>query len=311
MQKLCRGDIWYYDFGMSKDGSVENKRRPVIIISNDAGNKFGSVVTIVPVTTRDKSSCKPWQVYFEIDGRPQVILCEQCRCVNSNKLSSYVGRVDASTMKKIDVALAIEFDLNTVERELNESEFLDRLDKCIHNIVDKHVSKSSNNDSKMNELNYRIDTVISNELDTIKEELRLIKSAFNRYLDNTNNLITDLTKLICNINTSKQTIESPKSEIITKENVIKNNDNEINTKDIKKSKRSRGRAANWQPEINYEDVDGLIEFINECNDNSISFICKKYNLTSKQLSNRKYLITQSLRKRNIEFTLKRKTRKDI
>ena len=64
-------------------------------------------------------------------------------------------------------------------------------------------------------------------------------------------------------------------------------------------------------EINYEDVDGLIAFIEECNINSVSYICNKYGLTQKQLSNRKYLITKSLKDRNIPFTMIKKSRKDV
>ena len=111
-----------------------------------------------------------------------------------------------------------------------------------------------------------------------------------------------------------------KNDTLAVVNTIDDSTKELNTKiseinddclNDKNKETNKGRNQNWQPRINYENVQELLDFIDECNKNSVSFICDKYHLTQKQLSNRKYLITKSLKERNISFTMIKKSRKDV
>lgn len=47
---MKRGDILYADLSPTV-GSEINKRRPVLIVSNDANNRAASTVTVVPITS--------------------------------------------------------------------------------------------------------------------------------------------------------------------------------------------------------------------------------------------------------------------
>ena len=221
IQKFNRGDVYYYDFGIS-DGSVEGKRRPAVIVSNDKGNYYGTVVTICPITTRNESECKPWQVFFKNDGRCQVILTEQCRCVNVNKLENYCGKLDAITMKKLDVALATEFDLNTSDKELNSIEFITRLDKILTNVVRSTINKleqhvldngvsSFNHEKIVSKLNS-----IGNENRTLYNEINEIKSLYNKNSDSLDKILTSLITIYKNINNSS----------VSNEDIIVKKDNE-------------------------------------------------------------------------------------
>lgn len=87
---------------------------------------------------------------------------------------------------------------------------------------------------------------------------------------------------------------------------IDNNENTkteppIVTSSIVKNNTAKGRHNNWQPRIEYENPQKLIDFLKECDKHSSVTICSKYGLTSKQLSNRKYLIKKFLDDNNIKY----------
>ena len=47
---MRRGEIYYADLSPTV-GSEINKRRPVLIVSNDANNRAASTVTVLPITS--------------------------------------------------------------------------------------------------------------------------------------------------------------------------------------------------------------------------------------------------------------------
>lgn len=440
LQKINRGDVYFYNFGFDYDGSVEGKNRPCVIVSNDKGNNFGTTALVAPITTRSKESCKPWQVHYYNGNKSQVILCEQIKTVNISKLYNYQGRLDVLTMREVDEALAIEFDLNVTQKEQDGTEFLHRLDNAITKLTDNHLVKY---DKKINEIitntlynanSYKdryeqlCNEIIEKVIEIINDKnkdvitgISDIKCIFNKNSNNLDKILNSLINLYKNIdndkyvslnesmkintdmnfktniesnvkdkkdviethkNTRKRyTLEEAKmmvedyynmsrpdfmskyqlkdasactNRLTTMRNILKKNGidyrniknhvtvynlNDLSEEEkqlkfskylknnrmlalvdkmkcsveidnISKSVKSSNRNANWQPKINYDNVEELLAFIDECNKNSVSYICGKYGLTQKQLSNRKYLITQSLKARNIEFTMIKKSRKD-
>lgn len=101
--KITRGDIFYYDFG-NNSGSIQNGRRPVIIIQANELNENSPTVIVAALTTAVKKRYLPSHIYLGAEfglQEPSMVLLEQLRTVNKSELLEYVGTVDDERMLKI------------------------------------------------------------------------------------------------------------------------------------------------------------------------------------------------------------------
>ncbi len=116
-REIHRGEIFYMTF-KEQVGSEQQGGRPVIVVSNETCNKFSPIVTIVPLTTKDKKPL-PTHVELNVEGLPVygTILCEQVQSVSQYRLSNYVGEVDDHIMRKIEKALCVQLDITTKNTE--------------------------------------------------------------------------------------------------------------------------------------------------------------------------------------------------
>lgn len=116
-REIHRGEIFYITF-KEQIGSEQQGGRPVIVVSNEICNKFSPIVTVVPLTTKDKKPL-PTHVELNIEGLPVygTILCEQVQTVSHYRLGSYVGEVDERIMRKIEKALCVQLDITTKAAE--------------------------------------------------------------------------------------------------------------------------------------------------------------------------------------------------
>jgi mRNA interferase MazF len=100
-------------------GAEADKRRPAVLVSNDAANSTAArlgrgVVTVVPITS-SVARIHPFQVKLSAeatglrsDSKAQA---EQVRSVAVQRIGSRVGRVPADVMEQIDEALRLHLAL--------------------------------------------------------------------------------------------------------------------------------------------------------------------------------------------------------
>lgn len=109
-----RGEIYYADLEQGI-GSEQEGYRPVVIIQNDVGNRHSPTVIVAAVTSRKEAKEKlPTHFYAgEKSGldRPSVVMLEQLRTLDKQRLDKYVGRLDQKKLNELDNALAISLDL--------------------------------------------------------------------------------------------------------------------------------------------------------------------------------------------------------
>ena len=115
---MRRGEIWLVDLDPVR-GSEANKRRPAVIVSNDAANSTAEqlgrgVVTVVPVSSNLRR-VYPFQVLLpsketglQTDSKA---LAEQVRSVDSGRLLNHVATVSPHLMADLDAALRLHLTL--------------------------------------------------------------------------------------------------------------------------------------------------------------------------------------------------------
>jgi len=93
------------------------KIRPVIIVSNDVGNKHSGTVTIIPVTSKNLEKIYP----FEIDLPKKVTKlkkdskgkADQIRTLDKARLIKSIGRLNNTELvNNMDSAIKIHLNLN-------------------------------------------------------------------------------------------------------------------------------------------------------------------------------------------------------
>ena len=90
---IKRGDIYYAELN-PVIGSEQGGTRPVLIISNDIGNKHSPTVIIAPITSRihTKAKIPTHTLIKDFDGldKNSIILFEQIRTIDKQRLREYL-----------------------------------------------------------------------------------------------------------------------------------------------------------------------------------------------------------------------------
>lgn len=113
---IHRGDIYYADL-RPVVGSEQGGVRPVLIIQNDVGNRHSPTVICAAITS--KMNKAKLHTHVELDARKydlvkdSVILLEQLRTIDKQRLKDKVCRLDREVLKKVDRALEISLELYT------------------------------------------------------------------------------------------------------------------------------------------------------------------------------------------------------
>ncbi|SFC70759.1 mRNA interferase MazF [Alkalibacterium subtropicum] len=109
-----RGDIYYADLS-PVIGSEQGGMRPVLIIQNNVGNKYSPTVIVAAITTKIEKGKMPTHVEVGADKgleKNSVVLLEQIRTIDKQRLKDQVTHLDNKTMSMVDDALAISIGLS-------------------------------------------------------------------------------------------------------------------------------------------------------------------------------------------------------
>ena len=114
--QVKRGDIYYADLSPVV-GSEQGGIRPVMIIQNDVGNRYSPTVICAAITSRMNKAKLP--THIEIDSRrcqimkDSVILLEQIRTIDKQRLKDMIGHLDKERMRSVDEAIRVSLALHT------------------------------------------------------------------------------------------------------------------------------------------------------------------------------------------------------
>ena len=111
---MTRGEIWFADLSPTR-GSEIAKRRPVLIVSNDANNRTSSTITILPITS-NVARVYPFEVFLAAAecGLPKdsKIQAQQIRTIAKERINgSAVGKLSKEKSREVDAAISLHLGI--------------------------------------------------------------------------------------------------------------------------------------------------------------------------------------------------------
>jgi len=109
-----RGEVYFADLSPVV-GSEQGGVRPVLVIQNDIGNRFSPTVIVAAITAQIQKAKLPTHVEIKADvygfERDSVILLEQIRTLDKQRLTDKITKLNDKMMEEIDHALEISLGL--------------------------------------------------------------------------------------------------------------------------------------------------------------------------------------------------------
>lgn len=111
---IKRGDIYYADLSPIV-GSEQGGLRPVLIVQNDVGNRHSPTVIVSAITSSSNKAKLPTHISLsarnDLLNKDSVILLEQIRTIDKQRLREKIGHLDIDTMNQVNHALSISFGM--------------------------------------------------------------------------------------------------------------------------------------------------------------------------------------------------------
>ncbi|WP_132372184.1 type II toxin-antitoxin system PemK/MazF family toxin [Melghiribacillus thermohalophilus] len=109
-----RGDVYFADLSPVV-GSEQGGVRPVLVIQNNIGNRFSPTVIVAAITAQIQKAKLPTHVEINAKKygfeRDSVILLEQIRTIDKQRLTDKITKLDDQLMERVDEALQISLGL--------------------------------------------------------------------------------------------------------------------------------------------------------------------------------------------------------
>ncbi|USS93550.1 type II toxin-antitoxin system PemK/MazF family toxin [Fructilactobacillus ixorae] len=107
---IKRGDVFFADLSPVV-GSEQGGLRPVLIIQNDIGNHYSPTVIVAAITAKISKPRMPTHIAIAARQtgieRDSVILLEQIRTIDKQRLRDQVTHLPDGIMARVDQALAL------------------------------------------------------------------------------------------------------------------------------------------------------------------------------------------------------------
>ena len=107
---MKRREVWWVNFDPSIGGEIK-KKRPAVIISNDASNKFLNRVQVAPLTSKTER-IYPSEAVVVFQGEERKAMADQLATVSKARLFRRADILSQEDMRKIEEAIKIQLDIH-------------------------------------------------------------------------------------------------------------------------------------------------------------------------------------------------------
>lgn len=137
---IHRGDILFVDFDkmLNKESnfSFQVGRRPVLVLSNDTGNRYSPTITVAIMTKRDKTKL-PTHVQIKKENGlkyDSIISLEQTFTIDKRMILKYIGKCPNEIMQRIEMAAMIQMGIFNLNKANELADTINRINERVNKI---------------------------------------------------------------------------------------------------------------------------------------------------------------------------------
>jgi len=112
---MNRGEVWWVNFDPAIGGEIR-KKRPAIIMSNDASNRHLNRLQVIPVTS-NVDRLYPSEAFVTINGKQNKALADQLATISKLRMINQMGKVSREDMWQVERAVKAQLAISDNNRE--------------------------------------------------------------------------------------------------------------------------------------------------------------------------------------------------